>query len=856
MHLYDLLLYLYPASFRSEYGTEMRHIFTQRRQMASFPVAWIGLWVSTFLEILFNAASVHWDVLRQDLRYTARGLVRSPGFALTAIVVIALGIGANTAVFSITDQVFIRPLPFPDSQRLVQLWENTPDSARSEVSPPNYRDWQRMSSSFESMGAYVGSSGTLLGRGYPRRLGGAAVTTGVFAALSVEPLLGRSFVADDERANAPGVVVLSHGFWQAEFGGDPKVLGMSLRFDDATYTVIGVMPSSFYFPTRNALFWRPLSYSTTTDLNRGNNFLNVVARLKVTITTDQARAEMSVIADQIEHAYPHDNENSDVTFASLASSLRDDVPAQARLLIAALFGASLCVLLIACTNLASLMLTRAVARQKELTVRAAMGAGRERLVRQLLTESLMVAVLGGVAGVFVAIGSVPLLAALAPADVPFGQPTVLDTRVLVFAALLTTLAGMAFGIVPALRSCSAAKLAALRTKSGISVRREWLRSVLVAAQVAASIVLLISSSLLIRALWRIQAIDPGFRIENVVTVNTSLAAPRYADVTRKLEFYSRVLPEVRALPGVASAAFISVLPIVTGGGIQPVNGVDDDGASLRFVSPDFFASMGIPIRQGRDVTERDTLDTPLVALVSESFVRRHVAGGDPIGQAFSFSGGIRTIVGVVGNIRVRGLERDSEPQVYLPYSQMPVRVGLLYSPKELVVRSSIPIAGLIPVIRQIVQRADPDMLLQVRTFQEIIAAQTETRVVHASVLGAFAGLSLLLAGVGVHGLLSFGVSQRLPEIGLRAALGATTADILRMILRQGLLLTSVGCCLGLVLGWAAGWWIRALLAGVDPIDLPSILSAAGLALLMTATGTLFPALRAIRVDPATVMRME
>src|SRR5688572_749015 len=299
MRLYDLLLYLYPASFRSEYGTEMRHIFSQRRPMASFPVAVIGLWISTFFEILVNAANVHWDVLRQDLRYTARGLARSPGFALTAIVVIALGIGANTAVFSITDQMFIRPLPFPDSQRLVQLWENTPHSARSEVSPPNYRDWHRMSSSFESMGAYVGSNGTLFGRGYPRRLGGAAVTTGVFAALGVEPLLGRSFVSDDERANAPGVVVLSHGFWQAEFGGDPKVLGMSLRFDDATYTVIGVMPSSFYFPTRNALFWRPLSYSTTTDLSRGNNFLNVVARLKVTITTDQARAEMSVIADQI-----------------------------------------------------------------------------------------------------------------------------------------------------------------------------------------------------------------------------------------------------------------------------------------------------------------------------------------------------------------------------------------------------------------------------------------------------------------------------------------------------------------------------------------------------------------------------
>jgi predicted permease len=533
----------------------------------------------------------------------------------------------------------------------------------------------------------------------------------------------------------------------------------------------------------------------------------------------------------------------------------------------ALSGAAICVLLIACANLANLLLARGLARQKELAVRAAMGAGRERLVRQLVTESLVLALAGGALGVLVAAAAVPLLARLVPASLPIAQSPSIDLRVLIFAGAISGLTGIGFGVLPAMRACRQSDLSALR--EGVRAgggRKERLRSALVVAEVTASMVLLVSAGLLVRALWRIQATDPGFRTDGVLTLRTALPMPKYDETARRVAFYNRVLSGVRALPGVSSAAYISFLPMVMRGGIWPV---DVDGkapeversgahtASLRYVTPGFFATMGIPIHRGRDAAESDSMDAPFAAVVSESFVRRYWPDQDPLGRHFKMAFHDRMVVGVVGDIRVRGLERTSEPQVYLPYRQ--VQDGWLtgYVPKDLVIRSASVAGTLLPAVRQIIRSADAEQpVSDVRTMADIVEDQTASRAAQIRVLGAFAAIAFLLAGVGIHGLLSFAVSRRTQEIGVRIALGARPGEIVKMIVRQGALLAGAGVLPGVVLAYAAGRAMEGLLAGVQPADAATFASAIGLCVLMTVFGSFVPALRAVRIDPIQAIRSE
>jgi predicted permease len=866
MLFYRALLHLYPASFRGEYGDELCAVVAERRRRTSgvFPVA--AFWIGIIFDTLANAARVHWDILRQDLRYARRGLTRTPGFAVTAILVTALGIGANTAVFSLTDQVFLRPLPYADADRLVMVWQNAPGYTRVEASPPNYLDWQRMNQSFETMGAFTGLAANMVGGTEPRRLDGAATSAEVLRMLGVRPLLGRIFNDEEDELGAPRTVILSYGLWRSEFGGRQDVLGKTVRLDEVAHVVIGVMPPAFTFPTREAQLWTPLEFSDENgDDDRGNNYLQVLARLRPGVAIEAARAEMNVIAEQLERQFPKENRDARAT----VHLLRDQVSAQSRLLLVGLTGASLCVLLIACTNLASLLLARVLKRRKELAMRTAMGAGRERLVRQLLTESLVLSATGGLLGVAVAIAAGPLLARLVPATLPVGEATAVDPRVLVFAAIVTVATGMGFGVVPALRVVSDRDLSGLRegSRAGAGRRTERLRSILVASEVAASVVLLVSAGLLIRALWRVQSVEPGFNPTNVIAVQTPLPITKYGPTSRRVDLYSRVLADVRALPGVTSAAYVSFLPMVMRGGIWNVKFLDapgrvdefgnDPSAILRFVTPGFFETLGIPLKAGRDIRESDTFEANGVAVVSESFVKRYLPGVDPIGRRIDFALRERTIVGVVGDIRVRGLERVSEPQAYVSYRQ--VRDGniIYYLPKELVIRSATDPATLVPAVRRIVRTADPDVpIAAVRTLTEVVAADTASRSTQLRVLTAFAALSLLLAGIGLHGLLSFAVSQRIQEISLRMALGARAGDVLGLVLRQVLILTLVGAVAGMALAYAAGRWMEGLLFGVRPGDLLTFSTAAGIALLMTISGSLFPSLRAVRVDPAAVLRSE
>ena len=865
MRVYDLLLRLYPASFRAEYGDEMRAIWARRRRDASGPLAVAALWSATVCEVFANAMAVHGDILRQDLRYTARTLARSPGFALTAILVLALGVGANTAAFSVTDFVLIRPLPFPDSGRLVRVWEKLPGYSRMELSPANYVDWKRMSKSFDGMGAYWNTSLNLVGQGDPEHLEGASITADLFPLLGVQPLLGRVFTPAEDREGAPGTLLLSYQLWQAAFGGDAGVIGRRVNLDNEPFVVIGVMPRDFHFPSRDAELWTPMRFHEHDDdfRDRTNNYLNVVARLKPGVSLAQAGAEMVVVAAQLEKQFPKENER---TTASL-NLLRDDLSPQSRLLLLALSGAAICVLLIACANLASLLLARGLARQRELAVRAAMGAGRERLVRQLVTESLVLAAAGGALGVLVAAAAVPLLARLVPASLPIAQSPSIDLRVLIFAGIVSGLTGIGFGVLPALRACRQSDFSALREgmRAG-GGHKERLRSALVVAEVTASVVLLVAAGLLVRALWRIEATDPGFRTDGVITLRTALPMPKYEQTARRAGFYTQVLSAVQALPGVSSAAYISFLPMTMTGGIWPVSAEGKQAelgrsgshtASLRFVTPGFFATLGIPLHRGRDVRESDNLNAPFAAVVSESFVRRYWPDQDPLGRHFKMAFHDRMVVGVVADIRVRGLERNSEPQVYLPYRQVQDGWLIGYVPKDLVIHSATGPGTLLPAVRRIIRSADAEQpVSDVRTMADIVEQQTASRAAQVRVLGAFAAIAFLLAGVGIHGLLSFAVSRRTQEIGVRIALGARPGEIVKMIVRQGAVLAGAGIVPGIVLADAAGRAMEGLLAGVRPGDALTFASAVGLCALMTVLGSLLPALRAVRIDPIAAIRSE
>ncbi len=861
MRLYRLLLHLYPASFRADYGEEMAAIFQIQLRAARGP-AWFTLWFAVFHEVIMNAPAVHWDILKQDLHYTARTLNRARGFALTAIVVTALGVGANTAAFSVADFVLLRPLPFADPEGLVRLCEGPRTGGgwgcMNELSPANYRDFKTLNASFEALGAFTGAGVNLVGVGEPRRLEIAPVTREVLPVLGVNPALGRVFEAREDDRSA---VVISYGLWQSQFGGDSSVLGRTVHLDGVPHTVIGVMPRGFYFPTRNVQMWTALTFRDEDYEDRTNTYIRGVARLKPGITFEQARADLEVIANRLARDYPDTNEETGISFFRI----RDNMSPRFRLMLLAVGGASLCLLLLTCANLANLLLARAAARERELAVRAALGAGRERLMRQLVTESLILTLLGGAAGLLVAVAGVPLFASLVPDTLPIATEPGLDLRVIAFAALFTTLTALGFGLFPAIRAGRRTTFDALRegVRTGGGAKQR-LRAVLVTVEVTMAVVLLITSGLLIRAVWRVQAIDPGFRPGNVLAIHLALPRPKYDKPSQRVQFYDRVLARVRTLPGVQGAAFTSGLPMVTTGLVtavaipgREVRPARREGVSHRWVTPQYFTTMGIPLHRGRDVEDGDRGDRAWVAVVSASFAERYWPGQDPIGRTFQHLDDTRTVVGVVGDIKVRGLERTSEPQMYLPAGQAPDPFPGGFDPKNLVIRHSGQGSALVSAVRQIVRAIDAEQpISDVRAMDDVIAGETASRRGQFQVLGVFAVVAILLSAVGIYGLLAYTVSQRSQEIGVRLALGADPARVGRMILADGMRLALFGIVPGVLGAYAAARGMSALLFGVTPGDPATFATAVGVVLLTVFAGTLVPAWRAVRLTPMSVLRAE
>lgn len=809
--------------------------------------------------------------LLADVRYAVRLLAKTPGFTAIAVLTLGLGIGANTAIFSVIDAVLLRPLPYPEPTRLVAVWEagltgagGTADS----VAPPNFLDWREQSTVFDGLAALTTRSVNLSGRGDPERLDGLRVTAEFFDVLGVSPMLGRTFETGEDREGDPPVVVLSHGLWMRRYGADPALVGDTVTLDGTPHTVLGVMPRGFFFRDRTVEAWLPMAFTERDRTQRGAHFITVIGRLARTSTLAGARAEMTTIAARLEAAYPRFNTGLGAT----VMPLHESVVGGLRPTLLILLGAVGFVLLIACTNLANMLLARATLRERELAVRRALGAGRRRVVRQLLVESTALALLGGAAGVLLAVWGLDALLALSPDDIARLDDTVIDGRVLLFTAVVSLGTGVLFGLLPALQLSSHDVTRGLREggRGAVGTSGSRLRTALTAVEVALAVILLVGAALMINSFMRLQRVDPGFDPESVLTLRVDLAGERYAGGAQRLAFYRDMLERVEALPGVRRSGMVTMLPL---GGNGITLGITIEGApvasdeqsprdmkfsSFRVVTPGYFESMGIPIVRGRDVSERDTDAGPGVAVISEAMARTYWPGDDPLGRRFKLGRSPDTpwkeVVGVVGDVRQSELRDEPAPAMYVPASQSHPTFA---APRMLTIDVAGDPMAIAPAVRQVIQAIDPNQpVSRVRRLSAIVSESVSQPRFYAALLGAFGIVALLLAALGVYGVIAYSVGQRAHEIGLRLALGAERRDILRMVLGQGIGVTTVGLLLGLAGAALLARLLSSLLFGVTVTDPVSFLTASAVLAAVALVACYVPARRAMQLDPMVTLRTE
>lgn len=811
------------------------------------------------------------DQLIKDIRYGLRGLWKRPGFTAVAVITLALGIGANAAIFSVVNAVLLKPLQFRDPERLAILWEDASfvGFPRNTPAPANYLDWKTQAHSFEDVAATHESSMNLTGDGEPERVATRRVTANFFSVLGVQPLLGRSFLPEEDRPGANNVVVLSYPLWQSRYAGDRSILGRTILLNGATHTVVGVMPAGFQWLETEERLFVPLALDAEESASRDNHYLTVIARLKPGVSVIQAQSEMDALMARI--AKDHPEATAEGKLGAVVTPLHEQLTGDARRPLLVLLVAVAFVLLIACANIASLLLARAAGRRRELSVRSALGANRLHIVRQLLTESLLLSTFGGIAGLLLAIWSFSFFEKLIPEGLKQSTVLKLDGSILLFALLTSVVTGLVFGLIPALQSSRVDLNESLKQsggRSGGAGSSSRLRSGIIVFEVSLSFVLLVGAVLLIQTLFQLFNQYSVLAPEKVLTMRTPLPLSKYDEPGKRHAFYQNVLQRVEAIPGIDSAGYVTAIPLTWKGGTtgvfpegtrEPVPGVSYD-ANHRQVSANYLQTMSIPLRQGRYFTAHDNEQSMPVAIVNETMAREYWPNGDAVGRRFTLGDPNDddpwyTVVGIVGDIRQMGIDVPVKGEMYLPYGQ--VTPWDFYAPRDLALRTSGDPASLAGAVREAIRGVDPDQpVSNVATMAEVLGSETSQRRLGMILLTAFAVLALLLASLGIYGVLAYFVAQHRNEIGVRLALGATPAQILLLVLRKGMALTLLGVAIGLAASFALTRLMTSLLFGVKAVDpltfaiVPLLL--AGVALL----ACWIPARRAAKVDPVVALRYE
>ena len=807
------------------------------------------------------------ESLWQDVRFGARTLSKNRGFAAVAILTLALGTGATSAMFAFVYAVVLRPLPYHEPDRLVSVVEyrNGRDMA---LTAPDYLEWRANAKSFEQLAAATGTTVNLTGRGEPERIVAARVSANYFEALGLPASHGRGFRWSDEPHGAPRVVVLGDALWRRRFGADARLVGQTIAINGEPHTVVGVMPPELTLRSTGAQLWLPLNLTPREVQATGGHFLSAIGRLRLGVTADRAQAELAVLAKGTEKTRPHSNANVTAHLQSLHARLVAGVRDRAFLLLAAVSF----VLLIACANVASLLLARGTRRQHEITLRAALGASRLRIVRQLLTESALISLLGGVVGLALAYGTAEILRGVLPEDIPRLQQTRVDEVVLGFTLVISLLASLLFGVAPALRGSRPDLQHSLQdgSRASVGVRRRRLGSTVVASEIALALVLLVAAGLLLRSFVRLQRVELGFNPANLLTVRMALPEARYGTPARVAAFYQELAERVRLRPGVTSAAIASHVPLA-GGGFnismfiegrpRPARVEDTPMVFLRFVSPDYFATLGVRVARGRDFDGADRVSAPTVAIVNQTAVRRHWPDEDPIGKRFRLDDDREApveIVGVVADVKHFGLAQSTEPEVFVPLPQATLMHWQWLERSMILLartRGTPEVAA--GVVREAVRTLDDQLpVYDIRSMEQLRGEATGEERTGLALVGAFAAIAVVLATVGVYGVMAFMVSGRSREIGIRLALGARPGDVLRMILRDGGRLTVAGVVGGLIAAFALTRTLRTFLFETAPTDAVTFATFGAVIAFAAMLACFVPARSATRVDPASVLRVE
>jgi putative ABC transport system permease protein len=804
----------------------------------------------------------------QDLRYSFRMLWKSKSFTLIAVITLALGIGANTAIFTVIDAALLRPLPYREPARLVHLWETPPQQQfqQREASYPDYLDWKEQNQVFEGVAGYSRRSFTLTGRDTPDQLQGAAVTDSFFDVLGVAALRGRSFQKGEDQPGAELIAMLSHSFWARRFSSDPNIVGQAITLNGSSYRVVGVLPASFQFaPAGEAAVWVPLNPSQSQQTRRFMHWLNIVARLKPGVSIEQAHADMNRIAGGIAQAHADSHAGTGIKLVPLHEQIVGNV----KPILFVLLGTVCFVLLIACANVANLLLARSAARQKEIAIRTALGASHWRIIRQLLTESIMLSIFGGGLGLMLALWGIDILISRLPESqasaMPYFQGMTLSGRVLLFTILISVVTGVIFGLAPALQSSKLNLQESLKEggRTSAAQTHHRLRSTFVVAEVALALLLLIGAGLMMKSLLRLLEVNPGFNPDKLLTMRVPLPATKYPEDKQLIVFHRELLTRVENLPGVKAVGTVSVIPLTGGntsrfydaGKAAPPPGQEQE-ANIRDVTPNYFQVMNVPLIKGRPFTDRDKEDSPPVVIVNQTFANRLFPNGDAVGQRLmqpSVEAPSIEIVGVVGDEKVTSLDKPTTPVVYGPFLQDPDRVI------NLVVRTDSNPDVVAGAVKREIGGLDADLpVFDVRTMNQIIdnSPSTFLRRYPAFLIGTFAVIALVLACIGIYGVISYTVTQRTHEIGIRMALGASTRDVLKMIVGHGMGLTLAGVGCGLVAAFILSRFLSSLLFGVSAFDPLTYGGVSLLLILVALLACYLPARRATRVDPMVALRYE